>query len=311
MTFSKIKEKIRQIGIENFLRDILNIVTVNRFDFNWRCRVLKKDIYDYERLKKKYGYLVNKTDWNAQSTEPIPKKIWICWFQGEENAPDIVKMCIASIRRNLSEYDINVVTENNIKKFVNFPKYIIEKYRNGYITKTHYSDLIRLELLEQYGGIWIDATVLCESRTLVDTLYEDNIDLFMFKDLFALDSYVAVSSWFICARKQNLFLKTVKTMLYEYWNKEKVLCNYFLLHIFICIVAELKPEEWKKIPAYSNQPPHILQNELFENYSETRFKQIMEMSSIHKLSYKFCEEQFEKKNTIYQYLKMNYLEEKA
>ena len=77
------------------------------------------------------------------------------------------------------------------------------------------------------------------------------------------------------------------------------------------IVAELKPEEWKKIPAYSCQPPHILQNELFDMYDERRFNQLMEMSIIHKLSYKFAEEKFEQENTVYQHLKKLYLKEKA
>ena len=90
MIVSKLKTKIKQIGVKNFVRDTFNTMTINKVDFNWRCRVLKKDIADYEMLKKKYGYLVNQTDWTDKSTSSIPKKIWICWFQGEENAPDIV-----------------------------------------------------------------------------------------------------------------------------------------------------------------------------------------------------------------------------
>ena len=103
-----------------------------------------------------------------------------------------------------------------------------------------------MELLKQYGGIWIDATVLCESRTLIDNLFEGNTEFFVFKDPLALDEYVAVSSWLMYAKAQNPYLKTVENMLLEYWKVENYLCNYFLLHIFICIVAELKPDEWKK-----------------------------------------------------------------
>lgn len=311
MIVSKLKTKIKQIGAKNFVRDTFNTMTINKVDFNWRCRVLKKDIADYEMLKKKYGYLVNQTDWTAKSTSSIPKKIWICWFQGEENAPDIVKMCIASVRKIFLEYEINVITDDNINSFIEFPEYVSKKYKDGYITRTHYSDLIRLELLKQYGGIWIDATVLCESRTLIDNLFEGNTEFFVFKDPLALDEYVAVSSWLMYAKAQNPYLKTVENMLLEYWKAENYLCNYFLLHIFICIVAELKPDEWKKIPAYSCQPPHILQNELFDVYDKRRFNQLMEMSSIHKLSYKFAEEQFERNDTVYQHLKQLYLDEKV
>ena len=97
----------------------------------------------------------------------------------------------------------------------------------------------------------------------------------------------------------------------DYWKQRNSACNYYIFHIFFMIVAEFKSEEWEKIPVYSSQPPHILQDELFDEYDEKRFNQIMEMSSIHKLSYKFAEEKFEQKNTIYQHLKKIYLEEKA
>ena len=76
MIVSKLKTKIKQIGVKNFVRDTFNTMTINKVDFNWRCRVLKKDIADYEMLKKKYGYLVNQTDWTAKSTSSIPKKIY-------------------------------------------------------------------------------------------------------------------------------------------------------------------------------------------------------------------------------------------
>lgn len=42
---------------------------------------VKKDIADYEMLKKKYGYLVNQTDWTAKSTSSIPKKYGYAGFK--------------------------------------------------------------------------------------------------------------------------------------------------------------------------------------------------------------------------------------
>ena len=48
MIISKLKTKIKQIGAKNFARDIFNTMTINKVDFNWRCRTLKKDIADYE-----------------------------------------------------------------------------------------------------------------------------------------------------------------------------------------------------------------------------------------------------------------------
>jgi hypothetical protein len=36
----------------------------------------------------------------------------------------------------------------------------LEKYQKKIIDNTHFSDLLRLELLIKYGGTWIDASVL-------------------------------------------------------------------------------------------------------------------------------------------------------
>ena len=36
----------------------------------------------------------------------------------------------------------------------------MEKFSRGYISRTHLSDMIRLNLLYLYGGAWLDATVL-------------------------------------------------------------------------------------------------------------------------------------------------------
>ena len=41
MNVLKIKAKIKQIGFKNFIRDTFNTMTINKVDFNWRCRVLK------------------------------------------------------------------------------------------------------------------------------------------------------------------------------------------------------------------------------------------------------------------------------
>ena len=97
-------------------------------------------------------------------------------------------------------------------------------------------------------------------------------------------------------------------MMFDYWKTNKYLCNYYSFHIFFMIIAELKGEKWKQIPTYSNQPPHILQSELFTDYKEQRLEQILQMSDIHKLSYKFSKEEFQLNNTMYKYLKKIYLE---
>ena len=86
---------------------------------------------------------------------------WSCWWQGEESAPKIVKACLNSQRKHLPDSVRHVViTEQNYRDYIKLPKWIMEKVKAGSITLTTLSDIIRAALLYQYGGFWMDATLL-------------------------------------------------------------------------------------------------------------------------------------------------------
>ena len=53
---------------------------------------------------------ISETD----SADSYPAKIWILWWQGKENAPDLVKACIRSTERNAGSAEVIVITKDNI-----------------------------------------------------------------------------------------------------------------------------------------------------------------------------------------------------
>ena len=206
-------------------------------------------------------------------------------MQGLENASLISKMCLKSLRRNYSDYTINVVTLRNTKKFVSFPEHIVKKFMAGKISPTHFSDLLRLELLINHGGIWLDSCVLCTGREK-DYLQEP---LFIFQSTWRNSPHLG-SSWFIVSEKGNPILKTTRDLLYKYWEDHDALGAggfYFLFHCMFRLAAEKYPDEWSKVPVFSNIPPHVLQMEFFKPYNPDRFEQIERMSHFHKLTWKY------------------------
>ena len=88
-------------------------------------------------------------------------KVWVCWLQGMDAAPELVQRCYRSLQENLTDREIILLTEDNYRQYVSFPEHIQQKIDTGVITRTHFSDLLRLELLIRHGGTWIDATVFC------------------------------------------------------------------------------------------------------------------------------------------------------
>lgn len=140
----------------------------------------------YEYLRRNYSYVLCDGKY-LESVETHKKHhfkdnkmpIWILWLQGFDEAPELVKVCVLSIERTLgkSEY-ICLLDENNLFDYIDLPDYIVEKWHKGIIDDTRFSDLIRLRLLNVYGGIWMDSTIYFTGEEL--SAYIKDSWLFMF-----------------------------------------------------------------------------------------------------------------------------------
>lgn len=257
----------------------------------------------YKNIEKKYRKFLDKLEY-SKNTNKFSNKVWWCWFQGEEQAPDLNKACLNSLKEKLIDRDIIIITEKNYEKYIEVPEYIKEKYKNGIISKTHFSDILRINLLVKYGGTWIDSSVLCTNYD--KDMFDKN--LFLYQNWKTGDNSIVASSWFITSEINNPILKDTLALLNEYWKKYDYLINYFLLHFFISMAANKYQEQWKNMDRFSNIPPHILQFELLEKFSKKRFQQIEKMASFHKLNHKLnfsnCNG-----NTNYDYIIKKYLKE--
>lgn len=85
--------------------------------------------------------------------------IWVCWWQGENAMPPIVQSCFQSLCSHAGNHLVHLITQENISKYVTIPDYILRKVQEGKISFTHFSDILRMCLLYEHGGLWIDATV--------------------------------------------------------------------------------------------------------------------------------------------------------
>ena len=300
---------------QGFKKKLLAVAGVELLILGWERKALEilRLILDYKSKKffeKKYRKRIAEIEKKYDPTIVSEKsnKLWVCWFQGLENAPKIVKLCVQSLKNNLTDREIVLITKENIHEYVNFPQYIIEKWEKGQISNTHMTDLLRLELLLAYGGTWIDATVYCTSK-------RDEIpDYFFDSELFLMQTLkpgrdgasTFISSWYITSYTNNKVLWVTKELCYEYWQKNNYLVDYFLLHHFLCMVLENCQEEWEKIIPRDNSTPHILLLRLFEKYEQKTYQYVVEQSPFHKLSYKFSKEQKQLSHTFYQYLLSKY-----
>ena len=174
-----------------------------------------------KNLEKRYKKEINEFQSIYKDDKPhnTSNKVWVCWFQGLDNAPAIVKKCYESLKLNLTDREIVLVTIDNMCDYVEFPDYILEKWKTGQITHTHMTDLLRLELLIRYGGMWIDATVLCTNKREEIPDYFFDSDLFLYQTLKPGRDGQAlpISSWLISAKTNNKILMETRFLCYKYW----------------------------------------------------------------------------------------------
>lgn len=307
----KINKKIHQVGLKKTIHlineKILQNVLISFKFTNNKGNFLKKEWSHYWKaynyLKNKYIKKIKKMD-KQEGSGVFSNKVWWCWLQGEENCPPLQKACLESLRKNLQDRDIIVITNDNLYEYIDMPEYIKEKQKNGIISNTHFSDLVRLQLLIKYGGTWIDSTAYC---TGYDKQLFDQ-PLFVYKNLNSIwyanknkfDSEpIVADNWFITSEISNPILVMVRDLLFDYWENYNYLIDYFIFHYFFTMVVTYKyPEQFNKINLRSHLVPHLLQYECFKKYNEEKINDIFTQSTFHKLTHKVDLDEIPK-NCIY------------
>ena len=247
-------------------------------------RHYKNKVYQY--LDKNYSrkiseFLYKKAEECDASGD---KYIWICWFQGMENAPELVKRCYASVKRNMPDKEIIVITKENMDQYVNFPDHILKKWKRGLITDTKMSDFLRMELLIRYGGLWMDSTIFL-SGPIPDWVYEKDIFMYAIDD--SEDITRVYNNYFIYSKRDYPILKTLRDINYYYWEKENKVRDYFQWHLFTTLVIPYYKDLFEDIVFMPDAISHMLGKVFFKKYEKSYWETLKKITPIHKLSNKY------------------------
>lgn len=255
-----------------------------------------KKIHNRYRRNHSDKFLEQNTHWEEKT---LPKKIWWCWLQGEKDIPELPSICLKSLRRNLKDYKINIITLDNLKKYVVLPEEIYNKYNIGWISGAQFSDIIRLALLAKYGGIWIDSTVYCTDNKLMKII--ENNNMFMFQNVMTTNSdVIKMSSWLMASKKQNPYIVEASRLLIDYHIRNSYTEDYFLCHLILTMLISKYQDIWNEMDILNNINPHVMQYMLNKPYSKEDFDRITRNSSFHKLNRHI---KFKTGNTIFNFIR--------
>lgn len=206
----------------------------------------KKTTYVLEYLKSCYGYVftksVNEESKGESETSTFNKPIWICWLDGIEKAPLLIQKCVSSIKKNAGNHPVNIITQDNYNEFVTLPEYIMEKKKKGQIGAAHFSDVLRVCLLAQYGGLWLDATIYCKEE-LPDNYFEN--DFFTCKSEPSDVGCVSRNQWTtfcLGGTKDCIIFQVLRNFFFEYWKTEDCAIDYLFFDDAIEVAREYLPE---------------------------------------------------------------------
>ncbi|MBP5381196.1 MAG: hypothetical protein J6Y39_05660 [Bacteroidaceae bacterium] len=191
-----------------------------------------------QQLKEKYRH--------SNAYRQHSRKIWFCWLQGLDNAPEIVRVCLRSQQKVFGDREVVVIDYHNYTDYVTLPDYFVRKYEQGRIPNAHFTDLLRLELLSRYGGTWMDATVLCTSANYPPRVMD--CDLFLFQYPHQEGHFGTVSSWFITSCANNPVVLTARDLFRQYYRDYDCTTDYYIIHQFFAWAFHLFPKEYLAMP---------------------------------------------------------------
>ena len=187
-----------------------------------RCKAFGRILMDY--MRKNWLQAADNVPVTPVIRNDHEERIFTLWLQGEEQAPDIVKSCFASIRKHCTQ-PLVILDGKTVFDWITLPEAIVEKYRAGKIKPAHFADICRVELLHTYGGYWLDSTCYV-SAPIPAWITEHDFFVFMAGEK-VHGNYSFIQNCFIRARKGSYLLEAWRAMILDYWLHEDRRVDYF------------------------------------------------------------------------------------
>lgn len=140
-------------------------------------------------------------------TTDVPKIIWTYWHD-PLNIPPIVQNCLNSWRENNPDFSIVILNVDNIRKWCGVDLNRIPNLDTNNHART--SDFCRLFALAKFGGIWMDASIICTKPLdwVIDIQKTHESDLVTYEAPFTTNrNYPIPENWFLVAPSNSSFIK--------------------------------------------------------------------------------------------------------
>lgn len=288
--------------MSNFWRDFKFTLFAHILNPLWDSRLkrrIRRGEYKWKRTEnylkkyKEYAEALKVDDEKSESCLSEMRKrhkagdyVFSIWFQGEENAPKLVKECFRRLRAVYGEKFV-VLDNTTLWDWIELPEHVLTKWRGGKIIAANFSDICRIELLYTYGGMWFDATDFLTKPVPAEIA---GADLFMFMEGGKITPTTLIQSCFMRAARGNALYAMWRKMLFHYWEGEENAIDYFLAHYLLRFIIENNREAarlFDRMPKINQDPTHFLWfRDRNKPYSEQLYREATEHTFFQKTNFK-------------------------
>ena len=149
----------------------------------------------------------------------------------------------------------------------------------------HFSDFVRVSVLDRLGGIWVDATCWAPAP-----LPQAVAPLLTAGALYPRWTRRQIGNWFIAAVPSTPLIRLQRLALEAWWESGGGIPDYFLYHRIFEVLFDLVPEfrgQWDAAPPLSSAASHLLQLGMMQPWDPDALRFVAGASIVQKLSYKY------------------------
>ena len=267
--------------IKSNLKEVLGIARKEGIIQALRCGKIKysrhigpKEVKRMPELEQFLAPLIKEYQNKKTLHVPLEKEeenIFVCWWDGFDKAPRVVRYCLEKMQEFYgSKYQIHLVDRHNYSEFANIDNIVLKKFEERQISIQTLTDILRVRLLFENGGYWIDSTILLD----------DNYPLFAQLRNESFDSFFATTpnekrlieykgktnpclSSFLGGRKGSVIYGFVYDSFLKWLKEKKSLPPYFLLDMILTLamVYDLDDGAVNKIVHHTQDIGFVQKNE--------------------------------------------------
>ena len=231
------------------------------------------------------------------------QNIFVYWNNGFDTAPKVVKRCLKTIKANVPKgWQLHIITDENLKQYVMMPDFVEEMVKNGKMCRANYSDILRLALLWNYGGLWLDATCFL-TQGIPQIILDSPLFLFNNKDLWQTTPFL-FESWVMRSVPGNYIIgRVLENLLCYFLHCKKPRAIYFVCY-YMFSALYLRDNKAKEL--FDNMPWWYAKDSLLmqigyglnRTVSDQQWQYAFAKSFVQKLKYQYPQEWNESTDTI-------------